>query len=277
MRSVIFSYAQKASQDFARLFDGQQVFDNPKSYQDLQRLVAYLTESDDLVLDFFAGSGTTAHGVLLANEEDGGRRRFICVQLPEPIDETDKSRQAAIALCDSLGVPHTITEITKERVRRVHRNLLEKQRNTLGPGNEGNQDLGFRVFKLAESNFKPWQAGSSGDAKALARQLELHVNHIREGRTDRDLLFEILLKSGYPLTTPVEALDLAGKSVHSASSGALFICLERELSLDLVRVMADRKPERVVFLDEGFAGDDQLKTNAAEIFKTKGVTSFKTV
>jgi adenine-specific DNA-methyltransferase len=92
-----------------------------------------------------------------------------------------------------------------------------------------------------------------------------------------DLLYEILLKSGFPLTTPVERLTLAGKTAHSVAAGALLICLERDLTLELIRAMADRKPERMVCLDEGFADNDQLKANAVQIFKTKGVTSFKTV
>jgi adenine-specific DNA-methyltransferase len=110
-----------------------------------------------------------------------------------------------------------------------------------------------------------------------AGQLELHVDHIRDGRTPDDLLCEILLKSGFPLTTPVETIQLAGKTVHSVAAGMLLICLERELALELIRAMAEKKPERIVCLDEGFAGNDQLKANAVQLFKTKGVTSFKTV
>jgi adenine-specific DNA-methyltransferase len=91
------------------------------------------------------------------------------------------------------------------------------------------------------------------------------------------LLYEILLKSGFSLTTPVEALTLTGKTIHSAAGGALFICLERELTLELIRAIAEKKPERVVCLDEGFSGNDQLKANAVQLFKTKGVTSFKTI
>ena len=144
-------------------------------------------------------------------------------------------------------------------------------------GDAGKEDRGFRVFKLAESNFKPWNAQVSHDAPALERQLEMHVDHIREGRTADDILYEILLKSGFPLTTPVETITMAGLTVYSVASGALFICLERALTLELIRAMAERKPERVVCLDEGFAGNDQLKANAVQIFKTKGVTSFKTV
>ncbi len=145
--------------------------------------------------------------------------------------------------------------------------------------------LDFDRLKLAESNFRPWNAEApTPDAEALARQLDLHVDHIREDRTADDLLYEILLKSGFPLATPIETLTLAGKTVHSMAGGALFICLERELTLELIRAMAARKPERVVCLDGGFAlpgrqagGNDQLKVNAVQTFKTKGVTSFKTV
>lgn len=139
------------------------------------------------------------------------------------------------------------------------------------------QDRGFRVFKLAKSNFKPWDANAPHDAEELARQLELHIDHILDGRTPNDLLYEILLKSGFPLTMAIEILTFAGNTVHSVAEGALFVCLERELTLELIRAMAEKKPERVVCLDEGFAGNDQLKANAVQIFRTKGVTSFKTV
>ena len=139
------------------------------------------------------------------------------------------------------------------------------------------QDRGFRVFKLAESNFKPWNAQSAQDAKALEQQLELHIAHIRDDRSPEDILSEILLKSGFSLTTPVEKITLAGKAVHSVADGALFICLEHELTLELIRAMAGKKPGRVVCLDEGFAGNDQLKANAVQIFKAKGITTFKTV
>ena len=139
-------------------------------------------------------------------------------------------------------------------------------------------DLGFRVFKLAESNFKPWNANlPTGDVAMLKQQLELHIDHIREGRTAEDILYEILLKSGFPLATPVEKVAMEGKTVFSVAGRALLICLERNLTLDLIRAMAEQKPERVVCLDEDFAVNDQLKSNAVQIFKTKGVTSFKTV
>ena len=235
------------------------------------------SEGDSIILDFFAGSGTTAHATLTLNHQDGCRRKFILVQLPEPLDPTDKYQKTAVAFCDGIGKQRNIAEITKERVRRVIKRLNLEDEGKLPDEGTQKQDRGFRVFKLSETNFMPWNADVPRDAPTLEKQLDLHVDHIREGRTADDLLYEILLKSGFPLNTPVEGLKLAEKTVHSVAGGALFICLERVLTLELIRAMAEKKPERVVCLDEGFASNDQLKTNAVQIFKTKGITSFKTV
>lgn len=218
---------------------------------------------EDIYMDFFAGSGTTAHAILNMNEEDGGNRKFILVQLPEPTTQQE---------CP------TISEICKERIRRVIKKLNDVAQKKLPLKGEQKQDGGFRVFKLAESNFKTWTADlPTGDVAVLKKQLDLHINHIRDARTPEDILYEILLKSGFSPTTPVEKLAIEGKTVFSAAGRALFICLEHNLTLELIRAMAEKKPERVVCLDEGFAGNDQLKANAVQIFKTKGVTSFKTV
>ena len=269
MRSVIFSYAQKASQEFARLFDGKKVFDNPKSYIDLERLVEYLSQPGDLILDFFAGSGTTAHGVLLANRKSSVHRRFICVQLPEPVDDDTEAGRNAL----SLGL-RSISDICKERVRRVITGLKEGKLDLEG----SHKELGFRVFKLAESNFQTWNANVPlGEIRNVEKQLEMHVDHVRAGRTNDDLLYEILLKSGYPLTTTVKRISLDGQTFYSVAGGLLLVCLENEIKHELIKGMADRKRERVVCLDEGFAGNDQLKANAVQTMKAKGVTSFKTV
>jgi len=253
---------QEAKKEILELFSNVEPYSTPKPTRLVKRMLEIATNESDLVLDFFAGSGTTAHAVLNLNKLDGGNRKFILVQLPEPTERTDYP---------------TIADICKERVRRVINKLNEDNEGKLTLNGTAKQDRGFRVFKLAESNLKPWNAEVQHDATALARQLDLHVDHIREGRTPDDLLYEILLKSGFPLTTPVETLTQAGKTVYSVAGGALFICLERELTLELIRAMAARKPERVVCLDEGFAGNDQLKVNAMQIFKTQGITSFKTV
>lgn len=241
---------------------GEPLMDFPKSPALIKKLVVLGSGEGDVCLDFFAGSGTTGQAVLEANRDDGRQRKFILVQLPEPTGRKDFP---------------TIAEITKERVRRVIKKLDEDGAEQLKLGGQSKEDHGFRVFSLAESNFRPWDSDVSHDPEALKKQLALHVDHVRKGRTPEDLLVEILLKSGFPLTTPVEKLTLAGKIVHSVADGALLVCLDDNLTLELIRAVADRKPERVVCLDQGFAGADQLKTNAVQIFKTKGVTSFKTV
>jgi len=240
---------------------GKGLVEFPKDKEVMKDFIEIAGDQESIVLDFFAGSGTTAQAILEMNKHDGGRRRFILVQLPEPTDRKDYP---------------TIAEITKERVRSVTKVLHESEKDTL-KFDAVSADLGFRVFKLAESNFTTWDAQVTHEANALEKQLELHVDHIRDERTSDDILYELLLKSGFPLTTKVEKEFFVGKTVYSVAGGALMICLEKPLSLELIRAIADRKPERVVLLDEGFSGNDQLKSNAVQTFKTKGVTSFKTV
>ena len=244
------------------------VFPFPKPVELVRRQLAWLSTKDAICMDFFAGAGTTAEAVLKINREDGGKRRFILVQLPEPCEPDSAAWKNGFK---------TIADITKERVRRVCAKLEKSDAGQLDLTGKADLDHGFRVFKLDESNFKPWDADVLHDPEALKRQLELHVDHVRKARSSDDLLAEILLKSGFPLTVAVEEIDLAGKTVYSVADGALFVCLEDKLTLELIRAMADRKPERVVCLDLSFAGADQLKANAVQIFKTKGVTSFKTV
>lgn len=252
--------SKKASIDLREIM-GDSVFDNPKPIGLLTKLLQIAPESnaDGLILDFFAGSGTTAQAVIELNKQTGTNHKFILVQLPEPVED------------DKFA---TIANITKERVRRVIKKLNDEEAGQLPMG--GKQDRGFRVFKLTESNFKGWEASVPKDSTALAQQLELHIDHIREGRTSEDILYEILLKSGFPLTTPVEKIELEGKAVYSAAGGGMLICMEKELSLEVIRAMAEKKPQRVICLDLGFAGNDQLKANAVQIFKTKEVV-FKTV
>ena len=234
----------------------------PKPVALIGLLIQLAIEDEDIVLDFFAGSGTTAQATMELNAQDSGNRRFVLVQLPEPTDRSDYP---------------TIADICKERVRRVIKKLNDEDAGKLDMDQGVKPDRGFRVFKLAESNFSTWDAQVQHEAAPLLAQLEKHVDHIRDGRSADDILYELLLKSGYPLTTPVEKQTIAGKVIYSVAGGVLVICLERELTLELIRAIAALKPERVVCLDEGFAGNDQLKANAVQTFKTKGVTSFKTV
>jgi adenine-specific DNA-methyltransferase len=256
-------YTTDGTRELEELF-GDKILEFPKPKELVNILLRQGTEAEnnDIVLDFFAGSGTTADAVCELNSEDHGNRKFILVQLPEPTNRKDYP---------------TIVDITKERVRRVCKKLDEADSGKLDLQGKAKQDRGFKVFKLAESNFRAWDADTAKDADSLAKQLELHIHHIRDGRTEQDILFELLLKSGFSLTAPVELLQLAGKPVYSVGNGLLVVCLDRALTLELIRAIAERKPQRVVCLDDGFAGNDQLKANAVQIFKTKGITTFKTV
>lgn len=240
------------------------VFDNPKPTRLIRRMLQLATQpsDNDIVLDFFAGSGTTAHAVLAENESDHGNRRFILIQLPEPTGRQDY---------------RTIADIAKERTKRVISALTANEIGRLAFDARQSSPLGYRLFTLARSNFAEWNARIDQNEERLVKQLELHVDHLRSDRTVADLFYEILLKSGFQLSTQVEEITLAGKTVYSVAGGAFLISLERELTLTLIRAIADRKPERVVCLDEGFAGNDQLKANAVQTFRTKGITSFKTV
>lgn len=238
------------------------LFDFPKNPDLINCLVQASDDENGLFLDFFAGSGTLAHTVMHLNNNKSGNRRFILVQLPEPTGREDYP---------------TITEICKERVRRVIKKLNDQDNSKLGFNGGEEQDRGFRVFKLADSNFKTWNAQGAQDTASLEKQLELHIDHIKDNRSTDDLLYELLLKSGFPLTTHAETLTLAGKTVHSIAAGMMFICLEKEITMELIRAMADKNPERVVCLDAGFAENDQLKANAVQIFKAKEIKKFETV
>ena len=237
-------------------------FQYPKPKELLKYLIQIGAEKGGIVLDFFAGSGTTAHAVLEQNKDDKVNRQFVLVQLPEPTDRK--------------GVA-TIAEITKERVRRVIKTLNESDGNQLGLGQDKQQDRGFKVFKLQSSNFKAWNAAQPKDDAELVKQLTLHVDHLVEGRTQEDVLYELLIKSGFPLDTKAEKITLAEKTVFSVADGMMLICLEKQLTPEVIKAMADKKPERVVCLDAGFADNDQLKTNAVQTMKSKGVTKFQTV
>jgi len=249
---------------------GKGIFPNPKPTKTISTLIDLIDGNNGIVLDFFAGSGTTAHAVLSLNASDGGSRRFILVQLPERLDPAADASKAGAAFCDKIEKPRTLSEITKERVRRAAKAIAADK-------HESAEDTGFRVFQLAESNFTTWDASVPHETEALVRQMELHVDHIREGRTEEDILFELLLKSGFPLSTTIEPLMLAEKTVYSIAGGALLVCLDRDLTLEAIRAIADAEPQRVILLDQAFRGNDQLKANAVQTFKTKGVVKFQTV
>jgi adenine-specific DNA-methyltransferase len=228
-------HGKKAIQE---LFDGRNVFYFPKSPAFLERVVRLGSRADDLVLDFFAGSGTTAQAVMAANEVDDGARRYILVQLPEPIGED--------AAAWSLG-HRTLAELTRERVRRAGERL------------DGDRP-GFRSYRLTTSNFT--SAATSGT---------LFVDNVEPGRTDEALLAEVLLARGFELTVPVRWVDVEGARAASVADGALLACFSRNLTLELFEALLALEPAQLIVLEAGFGADDELKVNALQQLKTENV------
>jgi adenine-specific DNA-methyltransferase len=244
-------------------------FDYPKPSSFVRRILEISTyaKEEDLILDFFGGSGTTAQAVLELNAQDGGNRKFILVQLPEPTERKDFP---------------TIADITKERVRRVIQKLSNakaqssqdaKEELKLGdaaPAPES--DLGFKVFKLGSSNFKVWDAASAPkDGTALAEQLKLIAHNVEDGRPDDALLYELVLKSNLPLTSKITAGKIGGQTFYDVANGTLAICLERPIQQETLRGLIARKPKCVICLDIAFAGNDQLKANTVLEMKSHGI------
>lgn len=251
------------------------MFDHPKPVELIKRVVKIGLGENDIVLDFFAGSCTTAQAVIEVNREVGGNRKYICVQLPEPNSEESPQYKAGFK---------TISDISKERIRRVISSIKkenEKKKKvaneTLFKENHISFDLGFKVFKLSESNFQVWDANIPQKQEALQAALDLHINHLSSTAQRESILYEILLKSGFELTTAIEKIEVEGKTVYSIASGELLICLEKNLTHELIKAIAEKQPTRVICLDEGFQNNDQLKTNAVQIMKSKNVVSFRTV
>lgn len=254
---------RNAKAELKDLFPEGAPFDTPKPCKLIRKILEISTDKESLVLDFFAGSGTTAQAILEINKEDGGARKFILVQLPEVTDRVDFQ---------------TIADICKERVRRIGTKLVVEERQTqldLG-AKDSKLDVGFRVFKLTSSNFKTWDLNNKDEVASLQAKLNLHVDHVISADSHENLLFEILIKSGFEASTSIEQLSLENRVVYSIHGRSLLVCLEKKLSKEVIRQMAELQPIRVVCLDAGFASNDQLKVNAVETFKAKGIT-FKTV
>lgn len=244
------------SDELKSIFDGVKVMDYPKPSTLIKYLASFTTHNDDIVLDFFAGSATTAQAIIELNIEEKTNRKFIMTQLPEPTKDTSDAFNAGYK---------TITQVGEERIRRVIKKIKEEKNNAL--------DLGFKVFKLESSNFKIWDGAQKEN---VAEQLEAFVNHINPKSSQDDILYELILKSGFSLTAKIETLELASKKVYSISEGALYICLEKEITKEVLQEIANKKPIKFICLDEGFQDNDQLKTNAVEIMKAKDV-EFRTV
>jgi adenine-specific DNA-methyltransferase len=260
-------FNQEGTKEVAELL-GEDIFSFPKPRNLLRYLLSFIINNVDdqngLYLDFFAGSGTTAHAVLDLNKEDGGNRKFIMVQLPEPCEENSEAHKAGYK---------SIADIGKERIRRVAKKIEEEQstkQSDMFMGKKKELDMGFKVLKLDKSNFKIWE-GLDPDASEdeIAQQLEMHIDHIDSTATQEYILFELLLKAGFMPTEKVEQLEMVGKKVFSVAEGALIICLEDEITPELVDLVAKSEPMQFICLDKGFQGNDQLKTNVVQTFAAR--------
>ena len=269
----------RSSEDLAEI-DMAAVFDFPKPVSLLRELVLggsfFSKKAGDFILDFFAGSGTTAHAVVAQNAVDGGNRRYILVQLPEPLDHDNKDQKMAADYCDQLGKPRNIAELTKERLRRTGRKVRDD--NPLFAG-----DLGFRVFKLHSSNIRAWEP----DRENLAATLAEHAEHLKTNRSEADILFELLLKLGLDLCVPMEQKTIATKTVHSIGAGTLVACLAPHIAATEVeplalgiaawhKELAPAGETTVVFRDSAFA-DDVAKTNLSAILQQHGLDNVRSL
>lgn len=250
-------YTRDGTADIASLF-GFRAMDFPKPVALLQELLEQAAGENAIVLDFFAGSCTTAHAVMQLNAEKAKNCKFIMVQLPEKIDEASEAFKAGYK---------TIADIGRERIRRAGK-LFSPTAGTLPLNSDLNLDIGFKSFKLDRSNFRLW----SGEASAFnetGEQLDLHIDHLSKESTDEDVLYEILVKAGFELTSSVKKITLAETSMFSVEDGSLLICLEKEVTARMIDAIAEANPLQVICLDVAFKGNDQLKANAVQTFKAR--------
>lgn len=242
----------------------------------IKQIVKFVTKDNDIIVDMFSGSGTTGHAVMSQNCSDGGKRRYILAQLPEPLDPSNKEQKDSVSFCDSLGKPRSIAELTKERLRRSAKSIREE--NPLFAG-----DLGFRVFKLASTNIREWEP----DRENLEGSLEASVDHLKTDRTEQDILFELLLKLGLDLTVPIEEKTIGKHKLHAIGAGALFVCLSREIPKGEIEKIADgiiswhkdlnpAGETTIVFRDSAFA-DDVAKTNLTAILDQAGLSNVRSL
>ena len=248
-------------------------FDFPKSVDLLKKFFLIGMSDTDIVLDFFAGSGTTSHAVMQMNKEDGGHRKFVCVQLPEPCAEKSEAYKAGYK---------TIADIAKERIRRAGAKIREEVEKEQTAENEklhfeGEQnncrmpDLGFKVFKLTDSNFKQWRDIKGSDRDAWERQLFDFIDPVSDNAVIDNMVYELLLKNGKDLNSAI----VLKKGYYTVNGNELIFLLE-SASQEIINDVLNEKPNKVIALDRLFEGNDQLKTNAALQMRDAGI-EFKTI
>lgn len=249
---------KKATRQVTSLFKGVKIFDHPKPIEMICRAIMQATNlnNEDIVLDFFCGSGSTGHAVYYQNSFDHGGRKYILIQLPEVLEEKSNAYKNGY---------RTIADVAKERIRRAGSKIRLEADSRLGLENTDNQDLGFKVLKLDQSNFKQWQAPEKDISdEELIKQFELNVDHIDPNASQEDLLYELLIKAGVMPTETIEQVELANHKLFSVAEDSLLIHLGDEIDQDLIDAVIKKAPGQFICLDKAFHGNDQLKANAVK-------------
>jgi adenine-specific DNA-methyltransferase len=258
LRSVIVMDGRLGSYDFKRLFsDDEKLFNNPKPVDLILQLASYVTDRDSIVLDMFAGSCTTAESILRLNQMDGGQRKVICVQLPERTPEGSPAAKAGYA---------TIADIGRERIRRV----VEKLKSAADLVSPVQSGLGVKSFLLTPSNFKQWRGDGIEDTQTLAAQIEMFIKAEKDGTAPENILYELLLKLGRPITSPIEKLKLGDAAVFSVGERKTVFVLET-FSLEMIEPLLALKPEEIIAIDSVFHDSDELKSNLTLQCRDAGV------
>jgi len=295
-----FGHNQGANDCITELFDTKNVFSNPKPIELIRGLLQIANVSkDDTVLDFFSGSSTTAHSVMAYNAEQASLVKYIMVQLPNSLDndlenadsKAKKNIQNAIDFLESYNKKHFITEIAKERIRRAGKKILEEQKKKnegLFAGDTPKLDIGFKVFKLYPSNVKNWDVELDGlTEQEAAENLKLEFNKtlkiLKDGRTEMDMLYEVMLKLGLTLTTAVEEKMIDGKRIYVVGNGVMVASFAKEMTYKQIGQMLGFRADfvqpsdfKVVLADESFASDND-KTNVMQLFKQRGITNVEII
>ena len=249
LRTLIYEDNRATTKMLADVFNGHKIFDNPKPVNVLNRIIDFVTDKESLVLDFFSGSATTAHAVMQLNADDSGHRKYICVQLAEETPEDSEARKE--------GYP-TIPAIAKERIRRAGKKIKEES-----PLTTQDLDTGFRVFRLADSNYENVEKSPSEYDQNM---LDLFVDNIKADRTDLDLLFGAMLSWGVQLSLPMTTEEVDGCNIYTVDGNGLVACFAENVTENVVKAMAAKQPLRVLFRDSCFA-EDKTKINIFELFK----------
>lgn len=263
LRSVIYEDGRASTKQFEVLM-ARDIFQNPKSPMILERLLGFVVGENDIVMDFFSGSGTTAEAVMRINSKRNLNVRYIMVQLPEDIDESMKKANSklkktlknAITFLDSIGKQHNICEIGKERIRRVAIKIQQETKSKI--------DYGFRVLKYDSSNMKEVYYNPAETQQSF---LDTYADNIKLDRTPEDLLFQVMLDLGVMLSSKIVETEIAGKKVFDVADGFLIACFDKDVTDETVKAIAQKKPYYAVFRDSSMA-NDSVATNFDQIFES---------